>query len=193
MSFWGNLVTTVAGPLVGGLTSLFGGKQAADSQANTNQKQIELAQQQRDWEERMSNTAYQRSRDDMTKAGLNPILMAKMGGASTPVYQQASLENPGQYYAQAGTNAFQSALNAMSMKQQIALQKSQEKVNSAVAAKELENAKAQKGENIRSGTEGLLESEGKAKTGKTLWYRGLNEIKRVLDSVIPLRGLFKTK
>lgn len=53
-----------------------------DKQAAFNAEQAQL---QREWQERMANTQYQRSIKDMEKAGLNPILAVTGGGFGTGV------------------------------------------------------------------------------------------------------------
>lgn len=73
--------------------SLFSGLLGSRGQAAANAANAQLAHQQMQFQERMSNTAYQRQIADMKAAGINPMLSARMGGASTPSGQTAVMQN----------------------------------------------------------------------------------------------------
>lgn len=65
------------------------------------------AQKNRDFQERMSNTAYTRAVSDLRNAGLNPYLVVSNGGASTVSGSSASYSG----YAQSVYSGITSQLN----------------------------------------------------------------------------------
>jgi len=78
-------VTTAA--LISGGSGLLGG-------LYTNHQNKKESQRNRDFQENMSSTAYQRAMADMKAAGLNPMLAYQQGGASTPSGGQAQMSDP---------------------------------------------------------------------------------------------------
>lgn len=76
---------------MGGMNALGGFMGSRES----NQMNEKAARDQRNWQESMSNSAHQREVQDLMAAGLNPILSAGGGGASTPGGgMQAPAESP---------------------------------------------------------------------------------------------------
>lgn len=76
------------GSAIGGAFSYFGQRDAnrtnRDIANQANAQTAYQAQLNRDWQERMSNTSFQRGVADMKAAGINPMLAFSKGGASTP-------------------------------------------------------------------------------------------------------------
>ena len=92
----------IGAALISGASGLLGGM-------SRNKAAQKAAANQMAFQKEMSNTSYQRGMEDMKKAGLNPILAGKMGGASTPGGATYQPENVGM----AGQQAFANVANVM--------------------------------------------------------------------------------
>lgn len=76
-----------------------------------NQEAQAASAKQMTFQEDMSNTSYQRGMDDMKKAGLNPILAGRLGGASTPTGSTYNPENTMLPAVNASTQVAQAVAN----------------------------------------------------------------------------------
>ena len=106
--------------------------------AANNAWSAEQAQIQRDWQERMSNTAHQREVADLLAAGLNPAISASSSGASTPTGAKGDTDTSGvasvmSYF----TQTTQALINAQT---QTAIADKTTAMNELIARLQMQNA-----------------------------------------------------
>lgn len=115
------LLAAAGSSLIGGLFGMKGQQDAnhanATQVAAMNAFNAQEAQKNRDFQERLSDTQYQRATADMRAAGLNPALAYQQGGAGTPSGATASggaarFENPSAPMGAAIPAALGTALDA---------------------------------------------------------------------------------
>lgn len=121
---WGDFFSDVGDFAKGAAPYVLGAAQIGGDIYSAQQTREE-AQKNRDFQERMSNTAVQRSVEDYRKAGLNPAL-AYDRSASSPGGAQAQIGNP----IAGGISTIQSA---RAQKQAMALARQQMQLNAEVA------------------------------------------------------------
>lgn len=111
MSAW----AAIAGGVASAAASQFDffGNSSVEDSRRFNAKE---AQKNRDFQERMAGSAYQRGMTDMKKAGLNPILAYGGKGAATPGGSQASSSAVTPPYADTLGKAAMSAVGLVRMK-----------------------------------------------------------------------------
>lgn len=123
-----------------GISDFIPGIGDARAAAKQNAANRTAAQTQMNFQERMSNSAYQRATTDMKKAGINPMLAFSQGGASTPSGALPTVNS--ETKSKLGEFAMSSALGVKNAS--VAQQQANTQQDSAISSINLNNANSAK-------------------------------------------------
>lgn len=153
--------------------SAFGAMMQYQGAQEANETNIRLSQENRDFQERMSNTAYQRATKDMISAGLSPMLAYSQGGASSPAGGAAVVQNTKSHMATSARDVGMATLQAENVQATTAREKTQADLN--VASAEESRARAHE---LRSDTASKDQGEAFGGDGPV---RTLRDLTRAMD------------
>lgn len=187
----------VTGALIG---SAVEGAGSIWGQHSANKANERLARENREWSERMSNSAIQRQMNDLRAAGINPILAGKFGGAPVPSATTASMQN--ELSGITGTTG--KALEAMRTKADIAKTRTDTNTSASQAAYYDEQAKNSRANTAKTLIETKLhasklpsesnkEAVEKGWLGRALAYvdRTSHSAGQIIDAINPFKNWFK--
>lgn len=137
------------GGIFGGLGALGGAMINSSSQKDANVINQEMAREQMAFQERMSNSAFQRGTDDMRKAGINPVMAYSQGGASAPPGAQARVES--EMAGEGLKNAASSAMEIMAIKK--GLEETDSRIELNKASEQAKHTEAELNKNSAKNTD----------------------------------------
>lgn len=111
---WGPVVDWAGDRIGDALTGAIPAAVSAYGVHQQNEANERIARENRAFQERMSNTAYQRAVQDMRQAGINPMLAYAQGGASSPGGATATMQDM-------MSPAVSSAMHAVRMRRELQL------------------------------------------------------------------------
>lgn len=105
--------------IFGAVADIGGAFIGARSQDRANDRNVALTREQMAFQERMSNSAYQRATADMAAAGLNPMLAYAKGGASSPAGANTTVQSADGGIGAAVGRSVSTALQTQILKEQL--------------------------------------------------------------------------